>query len=390
MVRLMSRSIGLMEEQAGLSNNLFTLNRRGYLYVTCDPGGVDTLRASAAEASELGAGQVREHNAASRSYQPHSAEGFAKADGADLLTKPTLIQRHFPYLSPEVTGALHVRRAGWLSGQTYGAWLLEQAQHAGVRLLKGKVIGLDTSTGSVSSVWLEDGSEIQTDSFINAAGPHLAALGRMLGQELPVVNELHLKASFNDHLGVLGRTAPLIICADQQQLAWTRDERALLAEDAASAWLLGTLASGAHTRPEGGPDAQSILVLWDLHNQAVEPIFPISEDPMVAELAVRGLVRILPGMRDYVDHLPRFTVDGGYYTKTVENRPLIGPTMVPGVYLVAGLSGFGVMVSAGAADLLAHHIVGDQLPGYAEAFLLERYDTPGYLAEIERAATGQL
>lgn len=378
MVRLMSRSIDLIEEYAGRSNNIFALNRRGYLYVTCDPDGVDALRASAAEASELGAGQVREHDGVSHTYQPHSAEGFAKVDGADLLSDPDLIQRHFPYLSPEVTGALHVRRAGWLSGQTYGAWLLEQAQHAGVRLFRGKVTSLDTSTGSVSSVWLEDGSEIQTSIFINAAGPHLAALGRMLGEELPVINELHLKASFNDHLGVLGRTAPLVICADQQQLTWSRDERAMLAEDAASAWLLGTLASGAHTRPEGGPDAQSILVLWDLHNRAVEPNFPIAEDPMVAELAVRGLVRILPGMRDYLDHLPRFTVDGGYYTKTLENRPLACPLPVPGAYVIGAASGYGIMAAAGLAELLAAHVTATDLPPYADAFDLTRYADRSY------------
>src|SRR3972149_4982719 len=368
MVRLMSRSIDLMEGYAERSNNVFALNRRGYLYVTCDPGGVDTLRASAAEASELGAGQVREHDGVSHSYQPHSAEGFAKVDGADLLIDPALIQRHFPYLGPEVTGALHVRRAGWLSGQTYGAWLLEQAQHAGVRLHSGRVTSLETSSGSVSSVWLEDGSEIQTSSFVNPAGPHLPFLGHMVGRGLPAVNELHLKASFNDHLGVLGRTAPLIICADEQRLAWTEGERAMLAEDADAAWLLGTLASGAHTRPEGGPDAQSILVLWDLHDRAVEPIFPITEDPIVAELAVRGLVRILPGMRAYVERLPRFTVDGGYYTKTVENRPLACPLPVPGAYVIGAASGYGIMAAAGLAALLAAHVTATDLPPYAGAF----------------------
>src|SRR3989337_3315760 len=36
MVSLMNRSIDLMEEFARLSNNQFALNRRGYLYATCE------------------------------------------------------------------------------------------------------------------------------------------------------------------------------------------------------------------------------------------------------------------------------------------------------------------------------------------------------------------
>jgi glycine/D-amino acid oxidase-like deaminating enzyme len=63
---------------------------------------------------------------------------------------------------------------------------------------------------------------------------------------------------------------------------------------------------------------------------------------------------------------------------------------VEGVHLLTGLSGFGVMVSAGAADLLAAHIVGDDLPDYARAFLLGRYQDPEYAAALDQVASGQL
>jgi glycine/D-amino acid oxidase-like deaminating enzyme len=383
MVRMMNRSIDLMEDFARQSNNQFALNRRGYLYVTCEAEGVETLRGSASEAALLGAGEMREHNKASSTYQPHQVEGFAGAEGADLLTDPILILRHFPYLSSEVTGALHIRRAGWLSGQTYGAWLLEQAQQAGARLVSGHVSNIDTSAGTVSSVWLQDGSEIRTSTFINAAGPHLAAVGRMLGVEIPVVNELHLKASFNDHLGVVGREAPLVISADKQRLHWTQEERAALAEDAETAWLLGPLPAGAHTRPEGGKDAQSILVLWDTHNQPVKPTFPIAEDPLVAELAVRGLVRILPRMRAYGERMPRFILDGGYYTRTLENRPLACRLPLAGAYIIGAASGFGIMAAAGLSELLAGHITGAELPPYAGMFDLARYNDRAYQALLQ-------
>lgn len=382
MVHLMNRSISLMEELAGRCNNQFALNRRGYLYVTDESGGIEALRASAAEASGLGAGEVREHGAGSASYEPHRVEGYMGPDGADLLTSPELIQRHFPYLAHDVKGALHVRRAGWLSGQTYGMWLLEQAQAAGVRLISGRVTLIETTGGKVSSVKLDDGTEVETAVFVNAAGPHLAAVGKLLGVEIPVVNELHLKASFNDTLGALGRDAPLVICADGQHLAWTDEERAMLAGDVETAWLLEALPSGAHTRPEGGRAAQSILVLWDIHNQPVEPTFPIDEDPMYAELAVRGLARILPKMEGYLERMPRFTIDGGYYTKTRENRPLASRLPAHGAFVIGAASGYGIMAAAGLGELVAALICDRVLPAYAPMFDLGRYDDPAYKAML--------
>ena len=46
--------------------------------------------------------------------------------------------------------------------------------------------------------------------------------------------------------------------------------------------------------------------------------------------------------------------------------------------MLGGLSGYGLMSSNGAADLLADHITERQLPPYARAFQLDRYDDPAY------------
>lgn len=378
MVRLMNRSITLMEDMARQSNNLFNLNRRGYLYVTTDTTRIHALRTAANEASSLGAGEIREHASSSHSYQSHTAEGIEGPDGADLLLDRVQIHAHFPYLADDVAAALHVRCAGWLSGQTFGMWMLEQAKAAGVRLLTGKVASVEATAGRISGVVLDDGSRIETSIFINAAGPYLAAIGDQIGVEIPVTNELHLKASFNDHLAAVGRDAPLVICADPQQLEWTADEREMLAAEAETAWLLDTLPSGAHTRPEGDLAAQSILVLWDLHNKPVEPNFPIPDDPLYAELAVRGLVRILPKMRGYLERMPRPQLDGGYYTKTRENRPLAGPLPVPGAYVIGAASGYGIMAAAALSELVALHATGSNLPEYASKFELARYHDPVY------------
>lgn len=383
MVRLMNRSTDLIEAYARASNNMFQLNRRGYLYVSTLQNGIEALRAAAAEAAALGAGELREHAAGGTSYVPHRAEGYEGPDGADLLIDQTLIRRHFPYLATDATAALHVRRAGWLSAQGYGMWLWEQARAAGVQLQTGRLAAVETEAGAVSGVALADGMQIATQVFVNAAGPHLAAVGKFVGADIPVINELHLKAAFNDHLGAVGRDAPLVICADAQELDWSEEERAMLVEDPASAWLLGSLPSGAHVRPEGAAAAQSVLALWDVHNEPVVPSFPISEDPLYAEVAIRGLARILPGMGAYLERMPRPSVDGGYYTKTRENRPLAGPLPVAGTYVIGAASGYGIMAAAGLAELLAAQVTGDDLPDYAPLFSLARYGDAEYQRLLE-------
>jgi glycine/D-amino acid oxidase-like deaminating enzyme len=384
MVQLMNHSIDLMEEMAHECGNLFHLNRRGYLYVSSDSDRISTMEESAAEASALGAGELRQHRLGSQSYVPHSAEGFTDSPlGADFITEPALIQEHFPYLAKEVVAALHVRRAGWLSAQQYGMWMLERAKDTGVEIIPGKVLAIENEGGRISRISLQDGSEIQCSVFINAAGPHLGEIGRMMGIDIPVFNELHLKTAFNDHLAVLDRDAPLVIHADPQRISWSDEERAILAEERETAWLLDELAFGAHTRPEGDPKAQSILVLWDLHNDQVEARFPISPDPMISELALRGLSSIIPGMTAYVDKMPRPFVDGGYYTKTEENRPLAGPLPIEGAYVIGAASGYGIMAAAGLAELLSAHIAGDSMPNYAASFSLARYQDAAYQTILE-------
>jgi hypothetical protein len=50
-----------------------------------------------------------------------------------------------------------------------------------------------------------------------------------------------------------------------------------------------------------------------------------------------------------------------------------------------------MMSSCGASDLLAKHIASDELPAYAPAFLLSRYDDPGYQEMLRQwGASGQL
>ena len=134
-----------------------------------------------------------------------------------------------------------------------------------------------------------------------------------------------------------------------------------------------------------------MLVLWPYHVEPVRPVFPLPPDPYLPELALRGMSRMVPGLRAYLDRMPRATVDGGYYTKTRENRPLIGPLPVEGAHVLGALSGFGLMAACAAAELLAAHVTGGTLPDYAPAFALSRYDDPAYRQRLaDSRSTGQL
>jgi sarcosine oxidase, subunit beta len=394
MVALMNRSIDLLEELAQESGNIFQLNRRGYLYINADHQQIPLLIKSAESISRLGAGPLRIYETANArsSYSPSQPHGYAESpDGADLILDADLLQHQFPYITERAVAALHVRRAGWFSGQQLGSYLLDCARQAGVLYAQARIIGINLQAGRVHSVELEDGRRIQTQYFVNAAGPLLNQVGAMLGISLPVYNELHLKLAFKDTLGIVPREAPLLIWSDPMLLPWSQIERELLIDEDQHHQLLQTMPPGMHTRPEGGAGSNILLMLWDYNVRPVEPVWPLPHDPDFPEVLLRGLSTMLPGLQAYFDRMERPYLDGGYYTKTRENRPLVGPLPVTNAFLIGALSGFGLMAACAAGELLALHMTGKSLPPYAPAFMLERYQDLEYLRSIENIEdTGQL
>ncbi|MCB9005112.1 MAG: FAD-binding oxidoreductase [Ardenticatenaceae bacterium] len=398
MVRFMNRSIDLLEELADESDNYFHLNQRGYVYVTAVPHTAAALHENAQAISDLGAGPLRVHDGrtATPTYQPAPAHGYRnQPDGADLLLDPALIRQHFPFLADDALAALHPRRCGWLSAQQYGMYLLEQAKAHGVQLIKGQVVGVDVADNAIRTIHITQDGEpvaIAADTFIIASGPLLRQTAQLIGVDLPIINELHGKIAFEDTLGIIPRDVPLMIWQDPITLPWSDEEREFLAESAETRWLLEPFPGGAHFRPEGGDGATTLLLLWTYHIKTQEPVWPVRFEPEYAEVVVRGLSRMVPALAPYLQRMSKPVVDGGYYCKTPENRPLIGPLPVDGAYVIGALSGYGIMASMAAGELLAAHVSGANLPDYAPAFLLSRYDDPAYHALLENwdAGAGQL
>jgi len=385
MVQFMNRSIDILEELARETNNLFGLSRRGYLFVSADPGRIPDFQRVAEENCALGAGPLRVHAGRPDDpvYTPAPAEGFENLPtGADLILDPALIRRHFSFLAENVVAALHTRRCGRLSAQQLGMYMLEKAREHGVQFISARVEAVDVRQGQVQAVHLSGkmgGQVINTNQFIVAAGPFAKQVSRMLGIDLPITCELHPKIAFHDSLGVVSRNAPLVYWADPQKIPWSDQERSDLAKMEETRYLLETFPAGTHGLPEGGADSPILLALWTYDIETMDPVAPLPPfDPLYYEIVLRGLSRMIPGLEAYFDKLPRPVIDGGYYAKTPENRPLIGPLPVEGAYLIGALSGFGIMAACAAGELLAAHVTGRDLPAYAPWFLLERYHDPAY------------
>lgn len=394
MVALTNRSIDLLEAIARESDNRILLNRRGYVFASADEARVESMRRSARASCALGAGELREHGAdgGASDYRPAPSAGFEdQPDGADFITNPALIRKHFPYLNPATCALVHARRCGWLSAQQLGMYMLEQARACGASLVQARVDSVDTTGGRIRGVRVVDESgtrDIATGVFVNAAGPFFRRVGEMAGVALPVFGESHVKLSFHDTRGALSQDAPLIIWNDPVHLAWREDEREALAADEEGRRLLDEFPAGVHGRPAGG---DSVLLYWTLDETRMEPVFPQTWDAATPEILLRGMAAMVPALEQYFDHLPRPYVDGGYYGKTEENRPLVGPSPVEGAFLMGAFSGFGIMTACAAGELLAAHVTGAELPPYAGAFTLERYDDPGYLAQFaDTSSSGQI
>lgn len=373
MLRFITRSIDLMEEAASATNNVFRLNRRGYLFATATEEGVRDLRNTAARVSSFGMGAVREHTS-SASYAAAPAEGFVdQLDGADLLLDDAA-RAAFPFLTTRTRAALHVRRAGWVNAPAMGNWMLRQAIGAGVHFVRDRVIAIDTAGGRIRGVKLASGQRIETDRVVLSAGPMLHEASHMLGVKLSLHHELHAKVTFADTHQVMPRWAPFTIWNDPVTLGEQQ------------------FPAGVHVRPVDGPRGNELFAIWTYHTEQCTPVWPPSFDEDYARNCIRGLADMAPGMRVYENGRDFGFTDGGYYCKASDNRPLIGPLPVEGAYVLGALSGTGIMSSHAAGELLALHVAGKSLPAYANAFLPSRFDDPAYAAIVEGwgRMTGQL
>ena len=391
MVRFVGRSVSLLEELAAESGNVFKLSRHGYAFVTARPDMRDKLRDQARRLESFGAGAAREHPGP-EPYAPVVGDDWrGHPDGADLLLDPMLVREHFAFVDDSAIAVSHVRRAGWMDAIRLGRWLLDEAVRHGARIVRDRVTGLDAPGGALTGVRLASGGVIATGRLAIAAGPGLPAVLEMMDVEIPVFLELHAKMRFEDRLGVVPRSAPFTIWSDPiDALDWSSADRARFAVDPAARWLLEPFPGGLHVRPVG--DGRDVFLIWTFETSPHELEWPPTFDPHLGEVLLRGFAVMAPRARAYIGEGRRGIVDGGYYAKTPENRPIVGPLSIAGVFVTGALSGYGIMAAHAAAELLAAHMTGGALPDYGDALSPARYSDPAYRTRLENwdAKAGQL
>jgi glycine/D-amino acid oxidase-like deaminating enzyme len=273
------------------------LTERGYLFLASEAG-LDTLR----DNHRL----QREH-------------------GADVaLLGPDELKTRWPWLSTEglAAGSLGLAGEGWFDGYGLLRAFRRAAIAGGARYLAAEMTAAERAGDRVLGVRLGDGTRLEGDVFVNAAGPWAGEVAALLGIELPVVPRAR-------SVFVLDCPEPLPACP--------------LLIDATGVWL----------RPEGR-----------YFITGISP--PAERDPDGAPLEVDHALfeeTIWPLLATRVPALERLRVVNswaGYYEyNTVDQNGLLGRhPALQNVFFANGFSGHGIQqspaVGRGVAELIVH------------------------------------
>ncbi|MFI6396585.1 NAD(P)/FAD-dependent oxidoreductase [Rhodococcus coprophilus] len=229
----------------------------------------------------------------------------------------------------------------YMTGMAYAS----KARRLGVRIRQSTEVAslLQRENGEVYGVLLADGSEIHADTVVIATGAWSPTLGATAGIDIPV--RVQRESILLVDQGV--RTPDVPTFSDLVNLQYIRREP--------NGDLL--VGNSDHSEPEwADPDTYS--------NRA---------DDDVVSTAIGKLDRLLPHMPD-----PRLSSSyAGCYDVTPDYNPVIGPSPVPGLFLLVGFSGHGYKISPAvgrlAADLLLDGISSDPAVD-GDDFRFSRFD----------------
>jgi glycine/D-amino acid oxidase-like deaminating enzyme len=370
MAALAGRSMELMEELAAESGDAFELRFSGYDFVSESPG-----------REIFPSEHLRGMDSGNRIEQ-----------GPVRIVGHKTIRQAFPWLSDAIGQVVHIPRAGSIDVYALGSLMLERARQAGVELVQANVSAIEQPSSGGFELKLDSGDTrqgLRTEKLVLAAGPFNANLAGMLGIELPIENFLQRKIVIPDPLGVVPRDMPFTVFADSQWLDWSDEERELIAADDSYRWLLDEFPAGLHIKPES---REQIKLGWAYNRRPENPLWDAEDDFDFPNIVLRGASRFIPALRPYLEELPTPVVQmAGYYSRTPENWPLIGPLGTEGAFTVSALSGFGTMAACGAGELCAAWMTAAAVPAYAGHFHPNRYRDPDIMAEISQIQSdGQL
>lgn len=137
------------------------LVERGYLFLVADSG-LEILQ---------------------RNYAVQRERGVEVA-----LLQPQALATRFPWIATDgiAMGSLGVAGEGWFDGYLLLQAFRKLALSQHVHYLTAEVVGIDLKHDRIASLSFADGSRLEVDVLVNAAGPWAANVARMAGIELPV------------------------------------------------------------------------------------------------------------------------------------------------------------------------------------------------------------
>jgi glycine/D-amino acid oxidase-like deaminating enzyme len=392
MTAFTDHSIGLMEQIDRESNGRLNMTRGGYSLVTRRSAPEDLIQ-GLYRGYEGTAAEIRIRDSLSSDYRPPTrAPWSAEPEGVDVLLSQALIRRTFPSYAPDVATVIHIRRAGSISAQQLGQFMLEQIIGNGARLVRAEVTAISSASPFVLELKTPDGGATMTaDRLVNAAGPFLGDIGAMLGEALPLKCVYQQKIAFEDREAAIPRDMPFTIDLDGQTLAWTDEDRQLLADDPTTRQLVEPMIGGIHCRPDGPASGKWIKLGWATNERPSDPHDDEPIDPQFPDTVLRGASRLNPTLATYIGRLPRGARHyGGYYTMTDENWPLIGKMKTEGAFVAGALSGFGSMAACATGALCAAWVAGQPVPTYAKSLSMERFADTALMARLAALGEGRL
>jgi glycine/D-amino acid oxidase-like deaminating enzyme len=385
-------SISLMEEIDRRTGSRLNMTRGGYALVSRRHQPADLIGALyGGYGSSPSCIRLRESSASD--YEAPRRGPWADApDGVDVLLNQALIRQTFPSYAHDVATVIHIRRAGSVSAQQLGQFMLETLREAGAGVRRAEVRAITAASPfELELACGERPERLNAERVVNAAGPFVKDIAAMLGEDLPVRCVYQQKISFEDRAGAIPRDMPFTIDLDEQRLAWTDEDRELLAGDPTGRRLLDPMPGGVHCRPDGGVDGTRIKLGWAYNERPGDPHDEEPIDPNFPDVVLRGASRLHPKLAAYIGRLPRGAHHyGGYYTMTGENWPLIGPMRTSGAFVAGALSGFGSMAACATGLLCAAWMTGSPLPDYAKALSSARYADRALMAELAELDEGKI
>ena len=212
--------------------------------------------------------------------------------------------------------------------------LVEACRNAGVDVrFRSRVVRVGIGGGRVQSVSLDNGDELATPLFVNAAGPWCNGLSRMVGLEVPwTLVPTRIQVIYRDRPETLEGHIP--VTAD--------------------------LVGGIYFRTENNGQQLVIgSVREEDEREAVDDPddFRTETDEDFELVNLHALHHRLPAL-PYSGRVRGYC--GLYTTNREDVHPVLGPTDVDGFWLANGFSGHGFKLAPAIGSMLAQAITGEK------------------------------